>query len=96
METLRGCVMETLRAVGREWLSRKLWTSLAAGGFAVWFARWLQQEWILLLEKELLTPQIYSQLSSGTYMLMVIFMGAAAGMYTLSNVGLNWIHREKS
>jgi hypothetical protein len=75
------------------WLSRKLWTALLAGGSMIWFSRWLQQEWVGLLEKKLLTPEVYSQLSSGTFTLTLVFVGAAAGIYTISNVGLNWIHK---
>lgn len=75
------------------WKSRKFWSQIAAAVAVNSIAIWLEKVFVDLLERKLITGEIYSSLASGIFWTAVVFTGAAVGLYALSNVSMEWIHK---
>ncbi|KPJ83950.1 MAG: hypothetical protein AMS19_02595 [Gemmatimonas sp. SG8_23] len=76
-----------------KWTSRKFWSHVAAGFVVLLLGVWLEVRFLELLEKKLITAEIYSSLASGIFWTVAVFIGAAVGIYAVANVSLDWIHK---
>lgn len=76
-----------------KWSSRKFWSHVAAAILVVGFAWRLEVAFVRLLEAKLITGEIYSGLASGVFWTAAVFVGAAVGIYTVSNVVMEGIKK---